>query len=471
MSPLALRSRPRAGARAGLAGLLALGSAACATYEPAPLAPLDLLRRLNAAGLPDLPADVAPVGSRAPFDPTDGLSVAEAAGVALRLHPGLRVARAEVGVARALLVEAGLLPDPVVGWDAMNVVADFVADRKSGANSYVAGASLVWEVPRPGEVDAREGVARGRVGEGRAGLLRAEWELVREVHLAYVRLAFVGASLELNAAQLAIAERTCDHVQRARAAGVATALQVELASVARDRVRADRARLALEGATARQDALALLGLPPDAPVRLEASPALLAGPAPEALEDAGALTEAAVARRPDLAELAARYAQAEETLRLEVARQWPQVWVGTGVSVSLPVFSRFNAPTIETARRARDAGRARFVAGLHEVRRQVHLARAAVAGAAAWVAEITGRVVPGLDATLRLTEASLEAGEITPLELLTAQTQVLETQQEFLEARRRLAEARLELEAAAGRLLPLEDEVRRARAADEEDAE
>lgn len=453
MSVSALRSRLRAGARAGLAGLLALGSSSCTTYEAAPLAPFDMLRQLNAIRLDAAPAGIAAIGTATRFDASDGLSVAEAAGVALHLNPRLRAGRAEIGVARAQLVEAGLLPDPVVGWDAMNVVADFMVERKSGFNSYIAGASVVWEVPRPGEIDAREGVARGRVGEARAALLRAEWELVRQVHLAFVRLAVVQASRELNAEQLAIAERTLEYFQRARGAGVATALQVELASVARDRVRADRVRIGLEEVAARQSTLALLGLPPEAPLSLQAPRELLAAPH-STVEDVSVLTEAAVTRRPDLAEVAAQYQQAEEALRLEVTRQWPQVWVGTGISISLPFFTRFNAPAIETARRAREVGRERFFAALHDVRREVHLARAALLGAAERVEVFTQRLLPGLDSTLRLTRASLEAGEVTPLEILTAQAQVIATQLEFLDARQRMAEARIELEAAAGALLP-----------------
>ena len=49
---------------------------------------------------------------------------------------------------------------------------------------------------------------------------------------------------------------------------------------------------------------------------------------------------------------------------------------------------------------------------------------------------------------------ALGTSEVTPLEILTAQAQVIATQLEFLDARQRMAEARIELEAAAGGLLP-----------------
>lgn len=440
-----------------LVGAVALTTAGgCATYAPAPLAPLELLAELERVRL-DAPREgIAPVGTGAGFDPTNGLTDLEAAALALHLNPALRGLRARIGVARAQLVEAGLLPDPVVGWDAMNVVADFVTERKSTGNSYVAGASLVWEVPRPGELDAREAVAQGRLEEARAALVRVEWELVRDVRLAYVRLAAARAGLELASGQVEIASSTVDYFERARAVGAATALQARLAVVARDRVLADRLRLALEELQASHELLALAGLPPDTPLALEDPAAALdarfvsPGPAAE-------LVRLAAERRPDLLELAALHAQAEGQLRLEVARQWPQLWIGTGLSISLPFFSRFNAPAIEAARHEREAARGRFVAALHVARRQVHQTVAELSRAAEQVALFREQLMPGLDDTLRLTRAALEAGEVTPIEILAAQGLVLGVQVEFLAARERFARARVTLDAASGRLLPPPD--------------
>jgi len=61
---------------------------------------------------------------------------------------------------------------------------------------------------------------------------------------------------------------------------------------------------------------------------------------------------------------------------------------------------------------------------------------------------------PQTEATLRLTERAFQAREVTPLEILTAQRQVLDTQARFLAARQASAEARIRLDSACGRLLP-----------------
>ena len=423
--------------------------AGCASYAPAPVDPLQVLRDLERAS----PSSVAPVGTSIVI--ADGFSALEAAAVAVYLQPELRALRAEVGVTRAELVEAGLLPDPTIGWEAGNVVADFITDRKSTANSYLAGGYLSWDVPRPGEIDSREGVARARIDETRAALFAAEWRLVRDVQQAWLRLAAARAALDLNLTQAQVAQRTRDLVDAARNMGEATGVQVTLADVALARIETARAGMVLEEVESRQALLGLMGLPPTTPLTLQDAAAALDRPPPPPNERPEALAEAALGQRPDLRELEARYQQAEERLRYEVARQWPQLSIGSGIGVQVPIFSRFNAPAIETARRARDASRERLVTAVHEVRRSVHLAHATWVQADARVAALRERLLPRLEEALRLTRAAQAAGEVTPLEILTAQAQLLEVEREVLEARARRASARVELDAAAGVLSPV----------------
>lgn len=443
---------PRLAAAMGTALL-----AACATAPAEQLDALATLSALEALTLVEPPAATVARVSTGAFDPRDGLDAREASALALHLHPRLSALRAEVGVARAQLVEAGLLPDPTIGWEAGNVIADFITDRKSSANSYIAGFVLSWDVPRPGEIDAREGQAAARIDEARAALWQGEWELVREVHLACVRLAAAEARVSLNRDQVAVADRTLAYFSQARRLGETSALQAGLATTAQARLAADQARLELEVALARQALLALIGLPPGAPFALQDGERLLALE-PERTP-AAALVEEALRRRPDLLVLATQHAQAEARLRLEEAGRFPQLTIGSGIGLTLPFFSRFNGPAVETALRAREAARLRFEAAVHEVRREVHAAAAGASLVDGYVRRLEEQVLPSVDATLRLTRAAVEAGEFTAFDVLTAQTQALEAQTELVSARARRAEARVLLEAAAGRLAPTPDPV------------
>ncbi len=437
-----------------LVASLCLGGCASAPAER--LDALETLAGLDAARLAASPAAVARIGTATAFDPADGLDAREAAAVALTLHPRLRALRAEVGVARAELVVAGLLPDPTIGWESGNVVADFLTERKSSANSYIAGALVEWEVPRPGELGAKEGQAAGRIDEARAALLQAEWQLVGQVHSAAVRLAAAEAGLSLVARQLEVAERTVATFGEARRLGEATGLQAQLATAARARVLADRARLQVDATEARQALLGLLGVPPTTPFTLQDGELLLA---PSPVVDPALLAAEAVRRRPDLQALAAQHAQAEARLRLEEARRWPRVTIGSGVGIQLPFFSRWNAPAVETARRAREAARLRFEAAVFDARREVHAAAATLAATEAYARELEEQVLPAVEETLRMTRAAVQAGEFTAFDVLTTQTQALESQSAHLEARARRALARVALDVASGRLVPAPEPV------------
>ena len=195
-----------------------------------------------------------------------------------------------------------------------------------------------------------------------------------------------------------------------------------------------------------------MGLPPELDWELEDP----LGPLPSdpLLGDAAALVRESLERRPDLQQTLASYQRAEEALRLQVARQWPQLSIGTSFSLQLPIFSQLNQPAIETATKARDAARAQLRAQIHEVRRAIWATRVEDEQARALLALYRDRVAPQAEEILRLTERAFAAREVTPLEILTAQRQVLESQARFIDARLRGAEARIRLESACGRLLP-----------------
>lgn len=447
---MTLRSRSPSATRAGLLLALAL-AAGCASHPPEPVDPRELLDALRAVSLAAVTsAEVAAVTST--FDPRDGLTVIEASAVAVRRHPSLVALRRDVGAAEATLVEAGLLPDPVLGWDAMDAVAGVAIDGKVEDPAWLAGASLTWQVPRPGEIDAREGQARAGIGADAAALARAEWALVRQVHLAYVRRLTADARAAQIERLLGIAREARTYFARARAAGAATALDESLAQVAADSVRADLIAAQLEQAQARLALNALLGLPPAA--SWVAQDDLDRWPATRPTAPPGPLVDAALAGRPDLRQALAAYDRAEATLALELAGQWPRLQIGTSVSLTLPIFTRFNQPAIRTALQRRAAARARVSALVHAVRADVHAALARAQRAAELLALYDAALGPQTERTLELTERAFAAREVTPLQILTAQRQVLETQARFLDARRAWAEAQVSLDSACGRLLP-----------------
>ena len=450
LAPQRLRSAltPRVALSIGLAAL----SVGCTSYEADAIEPIEILRALEAVGLDDISSEeVAPVTSA--LDVSNGLSLLEASAIAVRRNPTLAALRAEVGVAEAQLVEAGLLSDPVIGWDLIASQAGDILDKVESP-AVVSGLSLSWAVPRPGEIDSKEGVARAQIQSSAARLAGAEWALVRDVHLAYARLHVARARLAQNERLAEISKRTLDYFDKARAAGAATALEEGLARVAADTVAADVIGAQNGAAQARQALNRLLGLPPHVEWKLEDPLERVSGLDGVPGEDPKQLVRESLERRPDLQEVLADYQRAEEQLRLECARQWPQLEIGTGIAIQIPIFSQFNQPAIETARRSRAAARQRVTLAVQSTRAEIHSALTEVTLTRSALELFRTRLGPQTERTLRLTERAFQAREVTPLEILTAQRQVLDTQTRFLAVRQAWAEARIRLDSACGRLLP-----------------
>lgn len=435
-----------------LACALSVLAAGCTSYEADPVEPLEILRALDEVRLDGVSQDeVAAVVSA--LDVSDGLSLLEASAIAVRRNPALTALRANLGVAEAQLMQAGLLSDPVIGWSAGDPIADAIIEGKVESTSWLTGFSLSWTLPRPGELDAEEGVAHAQIQGSAARLAGAEWQVVREVQLTYVRLLVARVRLNQNRRLLEISNRTRDFFARARQAGAATALEEGLAKVAASTAQADLLGAQTQELQSRQALNGLLGLSPDVEWRLQDSlDRFVARDRPQ--EDAKALVRESLERRPDLSEVLAEYQRAEEQLRLECARQWPQVSIGTGLSIQIPIFSKLNQPAIETAQRRRQAARTQVTVAVQQVRGEIHSGLMQLKQARAVLDLYRASLGPQTEETLRLTEQAFKAREITPLQILTAQRQVIESQGRFLAARQAWAEARIRLDSACGRLLP-----------------
>ncbi len=432
--PTASRHDRASGALAALACAPAL--AGCVAYEPAPV---------------DLSAMLASLEAVAWEPPIDGAGPGQLASFAVAHHPALRAARAEVGVARALLVEAGLLADPEIGWDGMDALASQIVDDTASSVDFLSGFSLSIPLPRPGELDAREDAAGWRAEEARRRVLAAEWSLALDVYVACEDVLEAHELLEENERLVRVVETTRAYFERARSVGAATAIDANLARGDVLSIEARRVRLEGELAGARQRLNALLGLPPRADVPVV--PATGADGELEAAADADALVERALARRPDLAASLAAYAAAEDDVRLAVARQLPLVSIGTGIAIVPGFFTRWGRPAIETAKARRAALQSELEARVHGVRSEVHAASLALESARREVAFLESELLPNAEESLRLAGDSFDAGEVTLLEILTLQRALVDARTRTTEARAELRRDRWRLLAASGALL------------------
>ncbi len=421
----------------------------CATYKPAPIEPLAVLEGLEALRWHPAPS---PRGTEPSADSAPaGVGPRELAAFAVSTHPELAAARAAVGVRRALLVEAGLLPDPELGWDGMDVFASKLVDRTSSSVDAISGFGLMFPLLRPGERGARIGAAEWRAEEARRRVAEAEWSLTRSVHVAYEEVQ----SAELLSVQIKalteLAESTHAYFERAREAGAATAIQANLALGELQKMRLEVVRADARVQSARQDLNALLGLPPEVELELGTGE----DPSEHAALQSGLaeLATHAVEARPDLAALLAGYQVAEQELRLAVSKQFPRLAIGTGLSLTLPFFSEFGRPAMRTALAAREQLGREFTAAVHAARQEIAAARSLWQLADREVELFENELLPNAEQNLELSRTAFQAGEVTLLETLALQRAFVEARTLTIETRAERAKRAWSLLAASGWLL------------------
>jgi len=431
--------------RLSAGALLILCGCGTVGYQPSPLDPAEVLRTLRTAD------DLDPVGPASGEPSAAGLTIEQAAAFAVTRNPQLAAIRAEIGVAEARLVEAGLLPDPSIGWDAMDVLTNQWVNGDTEQENFVVGVGLSWRVPRPGEISAQEAIAAADLERSEWSVVRAEWALAQEVAEAWIEAVSVRDQLRATNELLELGRRTASVLERAREVRAASGIEANLAAIDVADIELERLRLEDEAIEAQQRLNLLLGLSPEADYPIASGEEFLTA-TPESPPDAAALVDAAVERRPDLMELVQNYEATEAELRLEIARQFPEVSIGTGIELTLPLLSRWNRPAIDRAYAQREAARRIVEAEIVRLRAEVHAAVAAYRKARRQSEYLSENVEPRLAESRRLAEASLAAREMSTLEVLLTQRQILDARLRTLSARYDAASAWVRLRAVTGQL-------------------
>jgi cobalt-zinc-cadmium efflux system outer membrane protein len=367
-----------------------------------------------------------PDESAAVFDLNDGVSIDEAASFALARHPALVAARASLGVHRALVVEAGLWPDPTVAWSAV----DWLVHGTS--KDFLTGWSLSWSAPRPGERKARVAQAQAEHAAMRAELLEAEWRFAREVESAWLEAARLEARLATAAQRIDAARETLAFLEGARELRAATALEASIA-------RLDLGELVLEEAkldAARQDALSelarRLGLPAQSALELQ-DVAAFAERAPEL--DAP-LDAAALAARPDVAHAQAAYEVAEREVALAATfRGAAFTSFGSALALTLPFGSRWGEAALDVALARREQSAREVEATLHEARAELESLRLRAVRAREVERVAREHFAPLVEELVQLARDARQARSAPADELLAAQSRALEALDTLVQAR------------------------------------
>lgn len=315
----------------GLALSLQLLLTACASYEPQPLA-----RRAALAPSLDALAHDGVVLDR-PMSVT-GITL-----LTLQNDPDLLAARAQHGVAQAQLLQAGLLANPQVNGAVLPLLAGL-------GTTLAFNAGFTEDIKALITFRSRRRAAQAAANQVDAQLLWQEWQAVGQARLLAVDVIKGDQVLRLMQATQALLEDRTRRSQAAVSAGNATlvTLAPDLAALQAARAAAsDQQGLQLQ----RRHALdALLGLAPDVPLTLAATPDLPPFDPAAVLDALTTLPE----RRPDLVALRMGYEAQDQKVRTAVLAQFPNLafgvtggsdtanvrTIGPQATLELPIFDR-----------------------------------------------------------------------------------------------------------------------------------
>lgn len=418
------------------AGLAALSLAACAHYTPAPP---DLARfpaAMDARRLEEKPAGAAWSGA-------DLLSAA------LARNPQIAEARAKYLTAAAAARTARLAP-PMT----LTLTAEYANEHPHWGRS--AAADIPIDVG--GRRSARMTSADLQALQAWYDWAEAVWTVRTALEKARIDLQDADAAIGFADRAASLRRERLSRLERRVAAGeddrvLALTAQTELAAAERKladaRGRREQASTDLAKALGVSPAAADLPLVPVAdPPPLDALPAWR--------------RDAAQSRR-DVLRALADYDIAESALRLEVAKQYPEVRLGPGYNydhgvTKLPFSLALALPTYDLNRRAiAQAEAARAAAGRAlelaqaTVLNQVDASAAALATAQANLDRATRRALPAARRTAEGAARAVQAGAADRTEELAARAAEADAELDRLEARRAGATAAADLEDALRR--------------------
>ena len=317
----------------------------CSSYHAKPLDPA-------ASALQETPLDAVRVSAAAfqhplltavSIDGREGFTPDEIAVMAVITGPKLRALRDQRGVAQAQVVQAGILPNPQLGYTIDHPVdPEFINGTNLG---------LSWEVTSLLSYRDRVAAAKSTAGALNLEIAWQEWQAAQAARLAAFRVLSLESRLPLAEKTEAAQAEALDLTRKAFARRYKTlpdmAAATESWSVTQDAVFAIRQELITE----RTNLNLALGAPPDRVIKLKA---IAVPDFPFGRQDAATLMEGMEERRLDLVALKLGYESSEANLRAAVKAQFPKIGLsvskardtsdvktrGFGVTVDIPLFDR-----------------------------------------------------------------------------------------------------------------------------------
>ncbi len=394
---------------------------------------------------------------RLPF--VSNVSLAQAAAWMKLYSPDLKetIAAYETAYARAQVKTP--LPNP-----SLEVGPEFGFGSGVEVNPVVPFGSLGITIPLGDRLARRDNLNSARAEVLRVGGLASLRELYLELRRRYLRLAIAHKVQGLRTEITAAARQSVSQARHLVEAGQATALDVALFELEGGRSQAQLLQAKAASARSRAELAALVGVGaahfaqlPDNSLTLEVKSDLNLEGLKRLLTD----------NHPELARLRARYEEAECSLRLEIAEQYPDLKIGPSLAgdsgdhktvlglalgIELPLFDQ-NQQAIAEASQKREEIRMRYEAAANRALAEVERSFAALQLAKERRKILRDTILPSAKKSIDLARRSMAAGSADALRLLDAERSFRQVKIEALAANLAEREAWIDLEMSVGKPL------------------
>lgn len=411
-----------------LGGLLAVTS--CAPFQPQPLVPENTAARFDARRLddPGLKVFLAQNGGAPTAWPPARWDLNSLTLAAFYFHPDLAVARAQWRVAEAGVLAAAARPNPSVSFS-----PSYDTQIPNNPSPWILPVTLDVPLETAGKRSRRIAEAEKTAEAARYDYISAAWQIRGGVRASLLDLSLAARRAALLQTQFGVQTEIVRRLQDQFDAGAIARPELTLAQIARHKNQLELADAQAGQSDARARLAQALGVPlaalDGAPLAFDFS----AG-APPNLTPAAA-RGVALRERADILGALADYAVAEADLRLQIAKQYPDLHLGPGyawnngnaadnqwslgATLELPILDQNQGP-IGQAEAQRKLARAKFIALQAQAAAEIDRALAGVQ-----LARTQLETGEKLLAAERQQEASaaaqVEAGAGEPLDVLNAQ--------------------------------------------------
>lgn len=369
--------------------------------------------------------------------PSDGapLSLADAEQIALARNPALRQAAAQVQAARGRWVQAGLYPNPVVGYSASEIGNEGRAGQQGG----FVGQEFITA----GKLRLDRAVASQGIRQAEQQLAAQQYRVINDVRARFYEALAAERTVEIAEQLLDIGQQGLETAE-----SLFRAEEVSRIDVLQAGIELDAARIVLSNARNRRHAAwrrlsAVMGEPALVPMPLAGDLEAL----PPDIDWHDALARL-LAESPELAAARAQVGRARWVLERASVEPIPNFDVqgtaqyddssgstiaGAQIGMALPIFNR-NQGAIRQARAELTAARQNLARTELALQDRLAVALERYSNARQQVETYSQSILPSARSSLELTTSLYRQGEIGYLALLTAQRTMFQTNLAYLAA-------------------------------------